>query len=54
MKRTTQGLPKDRNQKTPRHITGAGDKDRREPLQGFTPRRRATSPSVPHSKTYGH
>ena len=54
MKRTTREVLKDSNRKRGQHPANKGDKVERQPLTGFTPKRRALSPSAPHSKTYGH
>ena len=54
MKRTTREILQDLNRKRTQRVGNADDKYSRQPLAGFMPKRRALSPSVPHSKTYGH
>jgi hypothetical protein len=54
MKRATREVLQDSKQRRCQHPGTKGDKDQRQPLIGFTAKRRALSPSAPHSKTYGH
>jgi hypothetical protein len=53
MKRTTKDLLKDSTKKSRLH-PGKNDKVEGHALEGHVPKRRALSPSSPHSKTYGH
>jgi hypothetical protein len=53
MKRTTKDVLKDSTQKR-RARPGKNDKAEQHSLEGHVPKRRALSPSSPHSKTYGH
>jgi hypothetical protein len=53
MKRNTKEVLKDATKKRSGR-PGKNDKAERHTLEGHAAKRRALSPSAPHSKTYGH